>query len=140
MDALRRNLVVAEALSWLGTPYGHRQATKGLAADCALFPVRVYQSIGVLGAVEIPEYSEQWFLHHAEECYIDAILAAGATETDALDPANFVVWKFGLAYSHGAIIVDWPGVVHSLKPDGVMTANALTDGQLRRRPYKVFSL
>jgi cell wall-associated NlpC family hydrolase len=140
MDALRRKLVVAEALTWVGTPYGHHQAAKGLAADCALFPVRVYQSLGLLGTIDIPEYSEQWFLHFSEERYVDKILSIGAIETDSLEPGNFTVWKIGRAYSHGAIIVDWPTVVHSLKPDGVMTANALTDGQLRHRPYKVFTL
>ena len=33
-DALRER-VVAEALSWLGTPYAHRQRLKGVGVDCA---------------------------------------------------------------------------------------------------------
>lgn len=140
MDQETRQRVVAEALTWQGTPHVHRQALKGRAVDCAMFPLAVYRAVGVLGEIDIPEYSQQWHLHHSEEIYLNKVIELGAVETDSLEPGNFIIWKIGRTYSHGGIIVSWPRIIHAVARMKVHTADALTDGLVARRPYKVFEL
>ena len=65
-----RARVVAEALSWLGTPYAHRQRLKGVGVDCAQLPLAVYAAAGVLGTDEVGPYAAQWHLHRGEELYL----------------------------------------------------------------------
>jgi cell wall-associated NlpC family hydrolase len=55
-------------------------------------------------------------------------------------PADFVVFKFGRTFSHGAIVIKWPLIIHSYIPHGVMLADALTDAQLISREMKVFAV
>ncbi len=140
MDHALREKVVAEALSWLNTPYAHNKACRGVGADCALFPLAVYENVGVLPHAPVPEYSPQWFLHHSEEIYLNAVLARGATETSVPQPGDFALWRIGRCYSHGAIVIKWPTIIHALRPRCVMLADATNDGAICRRPFKVFSL
>ena len=42
--------VVAEARSWIGTPYRLYQARRGVAVDCMGFPMAVGQALGLLPA------------------------------------------------------------------------------------------
>lgn len=52
-----RDAIVAEARSWLGTPWHHRQMKKGVGVDCVHFPLAVYQSFGKLLDLVMPEYN-----------------------------------------------------------------------------------
>jgi cell wall-associated NlpC family hydrolase len=144
----QRSAVVRAARLWLGTPYHHRAAVKGAGADCALFPVAVYKECGVLPyAYEPPEYSSQWHLHRSEELYLAEIekfcreLCAGPGELTAPpQPADFLVIQFGRTFSHGAIVVDWPIVIHSYIPHGVTLADALRDGETIGRKFKIYEV
>ena len=140
MDQATRQRVVDEALSWLKTPYAHNKALKGYAADCALFPLAVYEATGVLTPGPVPEYSPQWFLHHSEELYMNTVISRGAVETEALDPGNFLLWRVGRCYSHGGIIIKWPVIIHALRPHCVMLSDATNEAAICRKPMKVFTL
>ena len=115
MTPAQRQAVVAEARSWLRTPYHDHGRVKGAGADCALFPLEVYTTVLGLTAPPIPRYVMQWHLHRDAEMYLDYVRAFGAieiAETEA-QPGDFVLWRVGRVYSHGAIIVDWPHVIHA---------------------------
>lgn len=55
-------------------------------------------------------------------------------------PADFIVFKFGRTFSHGAIVVEWPLIIHAYIPHGVTLTDASTDGQLIGREYKVYKI
>jgi cell wall-associated NlpC family hydrolase len=62
-------------------------------------------------------------------------------EIDAIpQPGDFVVFRFGRTYSHGAIVVEWPIVIHSYIPHGVLLSDALRDGELLGRERKCFEV
>jgi cell wall-associated NlpC family hydrolase len=98
----------------------------------------------------------QWHLHRSEELYLETIapfvqelsLTSRAERgspislntAEGIQPADFVVFKFGRTFSHGAIVVAWPLVIHSYIPHGVTLADASTDAQLIGREYKVFEV
>lgn len=160
MTPEKRQEVIRVAKEWLRTPYHHLGKVKGCGADCAMFPLAVYQECGVLPADFVPPaYSMQWHLHRSDELYLKAIApftggiyecrychndvyrcpCAAFTVRDP-KPADFVVFKFGRTFSHGAIVVDWPIIIHSYIPHGVQLGNALQDGELIGREMKFFEV
>jgi cell wall-associated NlpC family hydrolase len=137
----QRSKIVLAAKEWLGTPYHHHARIKRAGADCAMFPLAVYQECGVLPReYEPPHYSVQWHLHRSQELYLDEI-EKFVVEIDTLpQPADFIVFRFGRTYSHGAIVVEWPIVIHSYIPHGVLLSDALRDGELLSREHKCFEV
>jgi cell wall-associated NlpC family hydrolase len=137
----QRTKIVRAAKDWLGTPYHHHARVKHAGADCAMFPLAVYQECGVLPLdFQPPEYSVQWHLHRSEELYLNEI-EKFTVEIDAIpQPGDFVVFRFGRTYSHGAIVVEWPIVIHSYIPHGVLLSDALRDGELLGRERKCFEV
>lgn len=144
----KRAEIVRAAKEWLGTPYHHQARVKGAGADCAMFPLAVYQECGVLPKdFQPPEYSVQWHLHHSEEIYLQTIapfVREYATwpwiPASQPRPADFVIFRFGRAYSHGAIVIEWPLIIHSYIPHGVLLGDAERDGELLGREKKFFEV
>jgi cell wall-associated NlpC family hydrolase len=133
--------VVKAAKEWLRTPYHHMGKVKGCGVDCAMFPLAVYQECGILPADFVPpDYSMQWHLHHSEEKYLQTIEPFCVEKTESPLPGDFIVFKFGRAFSHGAIVVDWPIIIHSYIPHGVLLGDALRDGELIGREMKFFEV
>jgi cell wall-associated NlpC family hydrolase len=139
LTAEQRTRIVRAAREWLGTPYHHHARVKGAGADCAMFPLSVYQECGVLPpSYQPPEYSVQWHLHRSEELYLKEIDRFVLEIAGPPQPADFVVFQFGRTYSHGAIVLDWPLIIHSYIPHGVLLSDALRDGELVGRKHKFF--
>ena len=137
----QRTRIVAAAREWLGTPYHHHARVKHAGADCAMFPLAVYQECGVLPLdYQPPEYSVQWHLHRSEELYLKEIRRFVSEIEGPPQPADFIVFRFGRTYSHGAIVVEWPIVIHSYIPHGVLLSDALRDGELLGREHKYFEI
>lgn len=114
---------------------------KGVGTDCAMFPLMVYQGCGIIPeGFHVPEYSMQWHLHHSEEKYLMTIESLVQEKQGDPLPGDFVVFKFGRAFSHGAIVVAWPLIIHSYIPHGVQYADALRDGELIGREMKIFEV
>ena len=135
-----RGAVVAEAMTWLRTPYHHHARVKGVGVDCAQLPIAVYSAVGIIEPIA-PDYSEQWMLHRAEEQYLGWVRKfAREIPREVAGPGDFAVWRFGRTYSHGAIIVDAPMIIHACRGDDCVTlANMDQDAELPRRPAIFFS-
>lgn len=141
MTPEKRQQVTRVALSWIPTPYHHQACVKHAGADCAMFPLAVYKECGMIPQdFQPPEYSMQWHLHHSEEVYLQTIALFVQEKTEAPLPADFVVFKFGRTFSHGAIVIEWPIIIHSYIPHGVQLGDALRDGELIGRYFKIFEV
>jgi cell wall-associated NlpC family hydrolase len=143
-QAALRSAVVAEARSWLGTPFRDNGATKGIAVDCAMLLREVYVSTGVLEFFEPRPYSTQWMLHQDEELFLSWIQKFGP-ETNEIKPGNVIVYQFGRCFSHGAVIVNERDVVHAYKERMKCVVSQLNDIKLthightdKPRPFKIF--
>lgn len=135
-----RARVIAEALSWLGTPYHHCADIKGVGVDCAMLLVRVYAAVGLVPADLDPRpYSPQWHLHHTEEQYL-GWLARYCWPTTAPLPGDVAVWRFGRAYSHGGILVAPSQVVHALVDSAAVTLHGIDEAPLAQRPVRYYTL
>lgn len=107
-----RARVVAVAHSWLRTPYHHNAKIKGVGIDCLTLLAAVFEEAGVVPKIEIPKYSHQWHLHHSEELYLNGLLQY-THEVEDPQPGDIALWKFGRCFSHGAIVIQWPTIIHA---------------------------
>ena len=115
--------VVHEALSWLGTPYHHAAGIKHAGVDCAFFLIRVYEASGLVSGVDPRPYPQDWHLHRDEERYLGWVKCYCQPTNKAL-PGDIALYRFGRAVSHGAVVIDWPILCHSVIRHGVI----LSDG------------
>jgi cell wall-associated NlpC family hydrolase len=135
---MSRAAVVAEALSWLNTPYHPHARLKGAGVDCAMLPAEVYEAAGLIPHVEPEHYPVDWHLHRDEERYLSVVLAH-ARETTYVQPGDLVLYKWGRCFAHGGIVIQWPTIVHAFIGQGVVEANG-TAGRLADREHKFYTL
>lgn len=105
MDA---TAIIAEAHTWLNTPYVPRGTVKGVGADCGGLLHGVYSKFNPALPPFPQNYSADWALHGDKELYLDWI-APHATQINKIVPGGFSVFHFGTKYAHGAIYCgdDW---------------------------------
>ena len=140
-EAETRAAIVAEAQSWLSTPDHHTGRIKGVGVDCAMLPCEVYRACNLIPDLQ-PEYSPQWMLHRDEELYLAWVRPHAREITrDQVKPGDLAMWKFGRTYSHSAIVIDPPTVIHAMQRAGaVVLGNMDLDAELISRPALYFSL
>ena len=162
-----RESICQIARSWLGTPYHHMGRIKGTGVDCAMFPLEVYREAGLIGDIEIPFYPQDWMLHRSEEIYlrivqqhakellchserseeslsspsdIGTVGIPGCARNDKPLPGDFALYRFGRCWSHGAIVLEWPLIIHAVVQHGVILSDGEKDGMLVGRRRRFFSI
>ena len=131
-----RAAAVAEAISWLRTPYHHHACVKGSGVDCAQILLEVYNSIGLVNSNAVRQlvghYAPGWHLHRSEELYIDYVKRY-AVKAKVPRPGDFALFRYGRTASHAAIVVEWPDrLIHAYVMRGVVWAS-LNDRELLHR-------
>lgn len=133
----RRAAILAEAESWLRTPYHHMGRIKGGGTDCLMLLAEVYAKAGVIPRVAVPFYPPDWNLHREAERYLDGVTRY-AREVAAPEPGDVALFKFGRCFAHGAIVVAWPRLIHAFVRIGVTYGDA-DRAPLVGRSVKFFS-
>lgn len=110
---------MAEALSWQKTPYHHQGRVKGAGVDCAMLLAEVYSAVGLIPALDPKPYPADWHMHRDVERYLQQVLEY-AVPTDTPLPGDVVLYRFGRCVSHGAIVIEWPMVVHAFMREGAV--------------------
>ena len=138
---MTREDVVQEALSWEGTPYHHHARIKGVGVDCAQLPAAVYEAVGLIPHVA-PRYSEQWMMSRDEELYLSYVFPyAKEISREEVAPGDFAIWKYGRTFSHGAIVIEPPVILHAvIRARRVVRANMNEEEELKRRPARFFTV
>jgi cell wall-associated NlpC family hydrolase len=138
-----RAAVVAEALSWRGTPYHHHARVKGVGVDCAQLLIAAYAVAGVVLPSDPGHYPPEWHLHRSEERFLAHLQQAGARLVQAPAVGDVAVYRFGRCYSHGAVVVAPGLVVHAHMPRsgarGRVELCRTTDEPLAGRPVQYWS-
>lgn len=113
----QRAAVVQEALEWVRTPFVWEASIKGVGVDCGRFLAAVFNNAGVrqIDLAALPHLSPQWFLHHADESYLNVIRQFAEEYTlqpgEVPPPGDIVVAKYGRDWAHSAIVIEWPKVI-----------------------------
>lgn len=132
-EQTQRQDVVAEAMTWLNppTPFHFKAKIKGVGCDCLSLITECFRVCDVIVNPEVPNYQGHWHLHRSEELYIQG-LEKYCKRVEVPNPADIALFHCGRTYSHAAIITEWPMIIHSMAPIGVIMTDALKDGILRR--------
>jgi cell wall-associated NlpC family hydrolase len=119
-----RRLVIAEAKTWLQTPYHHMGRIKGGGTDCLMLLAEVYEAAGLIPHVEVPFYPPDWNLHRDAERYLEGVLRYAREIGPPPRSGDVAVFKFGRCFAHGGITVAWPRLIHAWCDSGVVYADA----------------
>ncbi len=98
-----RAAVVAEARSWIGTPYHHAADIKGHGVDCAMLLVRVYCDLGLVEPFDPRPYTRDWFLHRSEERYLRLLLKLSREVREPSD-GDIVLCRIGRCFAHAGVV------------------------------------
>jgi NlpC/P60 family putative phage cell wall peptidase len=134
----RRAAVLAEAESWIGTPYHHAARVKGVGCDCLTLLAEVYPAARIIGHVEVPFYPPDWHLHRSAELYLDGVVARAREIDGPPEPGDIALFRFGRCFAHGAIVTEWPHLIHAWHSAGVI-ADAADQPRLAKRTARFFS-
>lgn len=150
-----RKCIVTEALSWADTPYHDAAGIKHIGADCAYFPLRVFQAVGRIPKDFTPErYSpQQWLnspsqkdklhLRFEDRTFLDIVLKFAKREISETEvrPGDFVIYKIAASWTHGGIVIKWPEfIMHPVVGRGVIGSHGTKEGFLLNRERRFFSV
>ena len=111
-----RERTVEVALTWLGTKYEDKQRVKQGGVDCVNFAAGVWEEVSGCDLIVLPEYFPQWHLHQKEERFLIGLESFGCREKPLDDRliGDLLIFKFGLACSHCAIVMPNNTIIHSV--------------------------
>jgi cell wall-associated NlpC family hydrolase len=98
----------------------------------------VYSAAGIVGPIEVPHYPHDWFLHQGAERYMEGLMQYARPIEGPPQPADVALFRFGRCYAHGAIVVEWPRLIHAYWSSGVVWGSADL-APLRGHPVRFFS-
>lgn len=111
-----RERVVAEARSWIGTPYHHAANLKGVGVDCVFLLIETFKTVGFLEPGFDPRpYPKDWYLHRGDELFMEGLFkyARRLKRDERPQPGDVALYRVGRTASHGAIIVDDEHMIHA---------------------------
>ncbi len=124
MNEDKRKEVVAEARTWLRTPYHHMARVKGAGVDCVQIIIAVYAQCGLIEDFQPEFYPPDWHLHRSDEKYLQGVTKyATRIPVEEVLPGDLLLFRFARCASHGAIVTEWPRVVHALMGIGVIESS-----------------
>ena len=129
-----RDDVVSAARSWLGTPYHHRARVKGAGTDCGMILIAVFSEAGLIEDFDAGEYSPDWMMHRSQELYLQTVERYAKKVNREPQAGDIALFRFGRCISHGAIVTEWPEIIHAYRPAGCVTIdNAEANDDLKGR-------
>ena len=136
-----RAAVVAEAMTWLGTPWHHRARVKHVGVDCAQFVLGVYANVGLIGDFDTGEYPRDWHIHRGDERFLGFVLPFVREIAEAEAQAgDLVLCKIGRVFSHGVVVTRWPQGIHAAVNEGaVVLCNLARETGLTSGPRRCFT-
>jgi NlpC/P60 family putative phage cell wall peptidase len=142
-EQAQRAAVIAEARTWLHTPWRHGAGIKGEACDCAHLLLRSYAAPGVVPRDFVaPPYPRSWFLHQTEERFLNWVVNYfHCTEVPAAEaqPGDLMLFRIGRLFAHGAILVAPQLLIHAFAKNGMVLYSETFDGELRKRSPRAFN-
>jgi hypothetical protein len=83
-------------------------------------------------------YPQDFAIHSSEERFL-ANIERYAHRVDKPKEGDIAVWKFGRCFSHAAIVVDYPTIIHAKIDEGVLLDLA-EQGDLAGRKVRFYSV
>ena len=138
-ESEQRIEVIKEAETWLRTKYHHEAFVKGAGVDCAFLLICVYHKAipSIIPWIDPRPYAMDWHLHQSEEKYLGWIKKY-CKQVSNPQPGDIALFRFGRCVSHGAIVKEWPLVIHAIMPRAVEYSDA-SNGELKGRLHSFWT-
>src|SRR5581483_8673074 len=88
--AAERLHAIAEAESFIGTPFHHQGRLKGVGVDCAYLLAEVYEKACHMPRMQFGHYPVDWFKHARDERYMEQV-ALRCVRVDAPGPGDIAL-------------------------------------------------
>jgi len=140
-ESEQRADVIAETGKWAGAKFLQNQCVPYIEVDCVRLPITCYRAAGISmpNDEEIPILPIDWAQHSREERILD-VVERYFHEVEEPLPGDLLLVRLGRVFSHCAVVVAWPDVVHAYWLSGVVLATATQPPlSARRRPQRFFS-
>src|ERR1700694_2268248 len=112
-----RAAIIAEARTWLRTPWRHQADIKGVGVDCAMLPLAIARALGHVPPDYDPRpYPENWFLHRKEELFIAQLEQyAHRITAEQLEPGDLILYRMWRTKGacHAGMVVDAEYIIHA---------------------------
>lgn len=138
------NDIVAEARTWLGTPFHHQARLKSKGCDCLGLIVGVVDTLGLEDAngMKLAAYDEVTYSREPDGAYLTAKLTGLLDEVPAADAraGDLALFKIRENPQHLAILTDYEdglGMIHSFAPSRRVVEHRLDD-EWKSKLIKVF--
>ena len=133
--------VVDEARTWLGTPWHHEGDVKGAGVDCAMLLVRVFGVVGLIPPIDPRPYPIDHMLHSGQERFL-GWLQQFAQPVSYVDPqpGDVLVYRVGRCFSHGAIVTEWPFIIHAFRDERAVVITRFDVGRLADKTYQIMRI
>jgi cell wall-associated NlpC family hydrolase len=139
-----RAAVIAEARTWLHTPWRHCSNVKGPngAVDCAMLLAQVFINAGAIPPFDPRPYPQFHMLHSDEERLLGVVKHLGGSEVplERAQPGDILLYRLGRVYSHGAILVEPQLVIHSWVKNRKVVYTETFDIDLAKREPRAFDM
>lgn len=103
--------IVAEARSWVGTPFHWQASVKGRGCDCKGLIVGVARALGLPGADSL--YAEMADYHNVDERLLKRGLAECLDRADEPQPGDVLLLRVAAKPQHLAILSDNNRMIHT---------------------------
>ena len=140
-SAERQAALLAEARSWLGTPFVPRGNLKGAGVDCVHLPAEIYRALGVLPGYAFPDYQLDSGSHAAESLvtgWLDGrpdFLPLAPVE--ACLAGDLLAFRIGKVVHHVGLLLQGSRFIHCLRHRGVLESD-LRDPTYAKRLVRVY--
>jgi cell wall-associated NlpC family hydrolase len=116
--------IVREAESWLHTPFHVGAHVKGAGVDCGYLLIESAR-VAVAVPKDVPYFPIDWYLNTKAELFL-GIVERYAFPVDHPEPGDVALFRLrsGQPYSHAAVVVNWPLVIHARWKRGVQWGDA----------------
>lgn len=125
----RREAIIAEALTWIGTPYSDAVSVKGVGADCLGLIRGVWRNVYGSEAENPPKYGPGWFEASRRELLLEAAdrnCGKPKDQTTDRQPGDLLMFRMAKTgpVKHCGILIAEDMFVHAYSRKGV-TINSL---------------
>ena len=119
----RRAALVAEAMSWMGTPFRAYTAVRGGGVDCVSLCLAMYQAVGFLPVLTLPQYRVGAGAH-AEDSQLEKVIReigrfAGGTPAPPYMVGDLLGFNLGRVCHHAGVVVNETEFIHARRGYGV---------------------
>lgn len=131
---IARSAIVAEARSWIGTPYRHQASLKGVGCDCLGLIRGVWRAVVGEEPERAPPYAPDWAEASGAETFgLAAARHLVPVACDAFAEGDLLLfrWRAHLPAKHAAIVTAPALMVHA--HDGACVAEVALAPWWRRR-------